>query len=71
MAILPTTKHGDPVLTSRTKPVEKVTDEILKLIDDMIETMAPYWAEFDEMARAAEGNGWGLDVEVDAVEEWA
>jgi peptide deformylase len=39
MAILPTTKHGDPVLTARTTPVKKVTDEILKLIDDMIDTM--------------------------------
>ena len=39
MAILRTTKHGEPVLTSKTRPVEKITDEVLKLIDDMIDTM--------------------------------
>jgi len=39
MAILRTTKHGEKVLTSKTRPVDKVTDEILTLIDDMIDTM--------------------------------
>jgi len=39
MAILETTKHGNPVLTSKTRPVEEVTDEIRTLIDDMIDTM--------------------------------
>jgi peptide deformylase len=39
MAVLPTIKHGDPILTTRTRPVTEVTDEILKLIDDMIDTM--------------------------------
>jgi peptide deformylase len=39
MAVLPISKHGDPVLTARMEPVKKVTDEILKLIDDMIDTM--------------------------------
>ena len=39
MAILPTTKHGNPVLTGRVKPIKKVTDEIITLVDDMIDTM--------------------------------
>jgi peptide deformylase len=39
MAVLPITKHGDPVLTGKTRPIEEITDEVLKLIDDMIDTM--------------------------------
>jgi peptide deformylase len=39
MAVLPTTKHGNPVLTGRVEPIEGVTDEILTLVDDMIDTM--------------------------------
>ena len=39
MAVLPTTKHGNPVLTARVEPIESVTDEILTLVDDMIDTM--------------------------------
>jgi peptide deformylase len=39
MAVLSTVKHGNQVLIGPAKPVEKITDEILKLIDDMIETM--------------------------------
>jgi peptide deformylase len=39
MTVLPTIKHGAPILTARVEPVEVVTDEILALIDDMIDTM--------------------------------
>jgi peptide deformylase len=39
MAVLPTVKHGHPVLTGGTRRVEKIDDEVLRLIDDMIDTM--------------------------------
>jgi peptide deformylase len=39
MAVLPTVKHGDPVLAGHAKLVEEITDEIRELIDDMIDTM--------------------------------
>jgi peptide deformylase len=39
MAVLPTVKHGHPVLAGKAKPVEDITDEIRALIDDMIDTM--------------------------------
>jgi len=39
MAVLPTIKHGNPILTARMEPIEEVTDEIQTLIDDMIDTM--------------------------------
>lgn len=44
--ILPIRVYGDPVLRTRTVEVEKSTDELQRLVDDMIETM-----------RAAEGVG--------------
>ena len=37
--ILPIVKYGHPVLHAPAKPVEAVTPEIAKLIDDMVETM--------------------------------
>ena|SRR5262245_15136262 len=39
MAIREILKLPDPVLKKVSKPVEKVTPEILKLLDDMLETM--------------------------------
>ena len=39
MAVLPITKHGDPVLTARMEPITEITDELRTLIDDMIDTM--------------------------------
>ena len=39
MAILPTAKHGNPVLTTPVESIEGVTEEILTLVDDMIDTM--------------------------------
>lgn len=39
MAILPIRVFPDPVLREQAKPVEKVTPELLRLIDDMAETM--------------------------------
>ncbi len=44
--IRPIRKIGDPVLRKKTKRVEKITPELQRLIDDMIETM-----------RAADGLG--------------
>ena len=37
--ILPIVKYGHPVLHAPAKPVETITPEIQRLIDDMIETM--------------------------------
>lgn len=31
--------YGDPILRQKAKPVEKITDEIRQLVNDMIETM--------------------------------
>lgn len=39
MAILPIKIYGEPVLKRVASPVEKITDELRKLADDMIETM--------------------------------
>ena len=39
MAILPIVTYDDDVLRKKTKPVEKNTDELQALIDDMFETM--------------------------------
>jgi peptide deformylase len=37
--ILDIVQYGTPILRQRCKPVEQVDDELLKLIDDMLETM--------------------------------
>lgn len=39
MAILNIVKEGDPVLRKKSKPVEKITDRILTLLDDMRDTL--------------------------------
>lgn len=39
MAILPIRKEGDPVLRQKAAPVHKVTKRIVKLLQDMEETM--------------------------------
>lgn len=39
MAIRPIRTVGDPVLRSKSKPVSKVDESVLRLIDDMLETM--------------------------------
>ncbi len=39
MAVLPIRKFPDPVLKEKTKPVEKIDDEIHKLIKNMADTM--------------------------------
>jgi peptide deformylase len=39
MALLPLRFMGDPVLRERAAPVEVVTDEVRRLIDDMFDTM--------------------------------
>jgi peptide deformylase len=37
--ILPVVKYGDPVLRKKGAPIEKITPEIKRLVDDMFETM--------------------------------
>ena len=39
MTLLPLRVLGDPILREETKPVATITEEILRLIDDMFETM--------------------------------
>ena len=39
MAVLPIRVFPDPVLRERAKPVEKITPELQRLVDDMAETM--------------------------------
>lgn len=39
MAILNIVKEGDPTLRKTCRPVEEITPRILRLLDDMIETM--------------------------------
>ncbi|HEV8614065.1 MAG TPA: peptide deformylase [Methylomirabilota bacterium] len=39
MAVLKVRKYGDPVLRRRTQPVDAVTPEIRRLVEDMIDTM--------------------------------
>ena len=39
MAVLKVRKYGDPVLRRRATPVTEITDEIRRIVDDMIETM--------------------------------
>ena len=39
MALLPIILHPDPVLRKRAEPVTEITPDILKLLDDMLETM--------------------------------
>src|SRR2546426_2898454 len=37
--ILPIVKYGDPILRKKGIPIEKITAEVKRLIDDMFETM--------------------------------
>jgi peptide deformylase len=39
MAVLKVRRYGDPILRRRANPVETVTADVRKLVDDMIETM--------------------------------
>jgi len=39
MAVLKVRKYGDPVLRRRAQPVDAVTPEIRRLVDDMVDTM--------------------------------
>ncbi|MCF8241472.1 MAG: peptide deformylase [Melioribacteraceae bacterium] len=39
MSVLPITVYGDRILREKTKPVEKVNDEVIENIRDMFETM--------------------------------
>ncbi len=39
MAILEIVKYGDPVLRKKTEPITEITDDIIQLAEDMLETM--------------------------------
>jgi len=39
MSILPIVTYNDPVLRSKTEPIDELTDSVSELVDDMIETM--------------------------------
>jgi peptide deformylase len=39
MAVLKVRRYGDPVLRRRAAPVETVTSDVRRLVDDMVETM--------------------------------
>ena len=39
MSILEIVKYGDPVLRKKTEPIMKITDDIIQLAEDMLETM--------------------------------
>lgn len=39
MSVLPIVKYPNPILTTPTKEVEEITDEIIQLLEDMHETM--------------------------------
>ena len=39
MAVLPIRLFGDPVLRTEARPVERVSDVVFRLIDDMLDTM--------------------------------
>ena len=39
MAIIPILKYGEPLLLEKSVPVEKIDEEVRRLIDDMVETM--------------------------------
>ncbi len=39
MAILEIVKYGDPVLRKKTEPITEITDDIVQLAEDMLETM--------------------------------
>ena len=39
MAVLSVRRYGDPVLRRRARPVDEVTPEVERLVDDMIDTM--------------------------------
>ena len=39
MAILEIVKYGDPVLRKKTEPITKITDDVIQLAEDMLETM--------------------------------
>ena len=39
MAILEIVKYGDPILRKKTQPVTEITNDIIQLAEDMLETM--------------------------------
>ena len=39
MSILEIVKYGDPVLRKKTEPITEITDDIIQLAQDMLETM--------------------------------
>lgn len=39
MSILEIVKYGDPVLRKKTQPITEITDDVIQLAEDMLETM--------------------------------
>ena len=39
MAILKIVKYGDPILRKKTEPITEITEDIIQLAEDMLETM--------------------------------
>ena len=56
MAIRPIVLYPDPVLLTPTRPVELIDDDLLRLVDDMVDTM------YDEPGVGLAANQVGVDL---------
>ncbi len=62
MALRKIVTHGDPVLRKKCKPVETINKEILRLIEDMFETM------YDAPGIGLAANQIGVDLSVAVID---
>lgn len=62
MAIRKITKHGNPVLRKKCKPVETIDSSVLKLIEDMFDTM------YDAPGIGLAANQIGVDLQVAVID---
>ncbi len=62
MALRKIVRHGDPVLRKKCKPVESIDGEILRLIEDMFETM------YDAPGIGLAANQIGVDLSVAVID---
>ncbi len=62
MAIRKIVTHGDPVLRKKCKPVERIDDKVLHLIEDMFETM------YDAPGIGLAANQIGVDLSVAVID---
>lgn len=62
MAIRKITKHGNPVLRKKCKPVETIDSKVLKLIEDMFDTM------YDAPGIGLAANQIGVDLQVAVID---